>query len=34
MSSAARSIMDGDLKLLRLVDHDEKNALMCDLGHL
>jgi hypothetical protein len=34
MSSAARSIMDGDLKLLRLVDHDEENTLMCDFCHL
>jgi hypothetical protein len=34
VSGAARSIMDGDLKLLRLVHHDEENALMCDLCHL
>jgi hypothetical protein len=34
MSSAARSIMDGDLKLLCLVDYDEENALMCGLRHL
>jgi hypothetical protein len=34
MSSAARSIMDGDLQLLRLVDYDKENTLMCDLYHL
>jgi hypothetical protein len=34
MSSAARSIMDGDLKLLRLVHHDEENPLMCNLRHV
>ena len=34
VSSAARCIMDGDLKLLRFVDHNEENALMCDLCHL
>jgi hypothetical protein len=34
VSSAAGRIMDGDLKLLSLVDHDEENALMCDLCHL
>jgi len=34
MSSAARRIMDGDLKLFGLVDHDKKNALMCGLCHL
>jgi hypothetical protein len=34
MSSAARSVMDGDLKLLGLVDYDEENALMWGLRHL
>jgi hypothetical protein len=33
MSSAARSILDGDLKLLRFVHHDEENALMSDFCH-
>jgi hypothetical protein len=25
--------MHGDLKLLRLVDHDEENTLLCGLHH-
>src|SRR5215831_5525813 len=33
MSRAARGVMDGDLKLLALVDDDEKNTLRHGLYH-